>query len=236
MEVIAGEDNLDVEVSESGCIFRFNFGDVYWNSRLQAEHDRIVTEIMKRRAPVVADMFAGVGPFSIPLAKRRATVYANDLNPESYEYLQQNAKANKIVPRYHTASNLDGRVFMKDLILHGVRPTDVIMNLPATAIEFLDVFKGLYLEEDTELPTIHCYSFADEDEGAIGTVAHIEAILGTSLVDPKVHSVRNIAPRRWMYCTSFDLPLTIERRTQKEEDARPASPKKAKRDANQTPL
>lgn len=42
MEVLAGEDNFDVELRESDCKFRFNFRQVYWNSRLQAEHNRLV--------------------------------------------------------------------------------------------------------------------------------------------------------------------------------------------------
>lgn len=33
MEVIAGEPNFDVTVKEGGCVFSFNFKDVYWNSR-----------------------------------------------------------------------------------------------------------------------------------------------------------------------------------------------------------
>ena len=38
---------------------------------------------------------SGVGPFSIP-AGRKCRVFANDLNPESFKWLQQNAKRNKI--------------------------------------------------------------------------------------------------------------------------------------------
>jgi len=41
-------------------------------------------------------MFAGVGPFAIPLAaNNNCVVYANDLNPKSYEYLVGNSKSNK---------------------------------------------------------------------------------------------------------------------------------------------
>jgi hypothetical protein len=36
MEVIAGEPNFDVTVKEAGCVFSFNFKDVYWNSRYPA--------------------------------------------------------------------------------------------------------------------------------------------------------------------------------------------------------
>lgn len=45
---------------------------------------------------ILADMFCGVGPFALPAAKRGITVYANDLNPMSYYYLNENTKRNKV--------------------------------------------------------------------------------------------------------------------------------------------
>lgn len=39
---------------------------------------------------------AGVGPFSIPAAKKGAFVYANDLNPCSYQWLCENIRLNKV--------------------------------------------------------------------------------------------------------------------------------------------
>jgi tRNA (guanine37-N1)-methyltransferase len=42
MEVVAGVDDTAVEVRESGCTFKFDFREVYWNSRLQAEHARLI--------------------------------------------------------------------------------------------------------------------------------------------------------------------------------------------------
>ena len=65
---------------------------MYWNSRLHTEHDRLVT--LFTQEDVVADVFAGVGPFALPAAKKGCAVFANDLNPESYKYLQENIKIN----------------------------------------------------------------------------------------------------------------------------------------------
>lgn len=67
---------------------------MYWNSRLGTEHDRIVQ--MFKPDAVVADVFAGVGPFALPAGKKGCAVLANDLNPESYKYLVQNIKNNNV--------------------------------------------------------------------------------------------------------------------------------------------
>jgi tRNA (guanine37-N1)-methyltransferase len=45
---------------------------------------------------VVADVFAGVGPFALPAAKKGCAVWANDLNPDSYKYLQVNVDNNRV--------------------------------------------------------------------------------------------------------------------------------------------
>ncbi|KAL3233915.1 tRNA (guanine(37)-N1)-methyltransferase [Nakaseomyces bracarensis] len=96
MKVIAGKsDNLVVEQRESDCTFRFDFSKVYWNSRLHTEHQRLVTDYFKT-GEVVCDVFAGVGPFAVPAGKKNVIVLANDLNPESFKYLQENIQLNKV--------------------------------------------------------------------------------------------------------------------------------------------
>lgn len=44
----------------------------------------------------MADVFAGVGPFAIPAARKDCLVFANDLNPSSTEYLAENCKVNRV--------------------------------------------------------------------------------------------------------------------------------------------
>jgi tRNA (guanine37-N1)-methyltransferase len=67
---------------------------VYWNSRLHTEHDRLVQ--LFSPDDVIADVFAGVGPFALPAAKKGCGVLANDLNPESYKWLLRNVESNKV--------------------------------------------------------------------------------------------------------------------------------------------
>lgn len=53
---------------------------------------------MFRPEDVVADVFAGVGPFTIPAARKGCAVLANDLNPASYKYLEKNVTDNRVCP------------------------------------------------------------------------------------------------------------------------------------------
>lgn len=50
---------------------------VYWNSRLEHEHQRLV-ETFKPDDTVV-DLMAGIGPFAIPAARRRCKVGSHGL-------------------------------------------------------------------------------------------------------------------------------------------------------------
>ncbi|KIY50428.1 hypothetical protein FISHEDRAFT_38827 [Fistulina hepatica ATCC 64428] len=94
MELLAGEPSYVVEHSEQGCRFTFDFSKVYWNSRLHFEHERLVNVFNKE--DVIVDVFAGVGPFCVPAGKKGCGVLANDLNPESYKYLQENVALSRV--------------------------------------------------------------------------------------------------------------------------------------------
>ncbi|KXZ45893.1 hypothetical protein GPECTOR_49g477 [Gonium pectorale] len=72
MEVIAGEPRLETEVTQHGSKFRLDFSKVYWNSRLESEHLRLVSSLPA--AGVLVDMMAGIGPFAVPAAQRGLTV------------------------------------------------------------------------------------------------------------------------------------------------------------------
>jgi tRNA (guanine37-N1)-methyltransferase len=227
MELLAGEDNYDVELIECNCRFRFNFRKVYWNSRLQVEHKRIVDDCSP--SDRICDMFAGVGPFAIPLAKKGCTVYANDLNPASYEALLENAQRNHV--KSLKAYNMDAREIIRQLCADQTQFcfNVVIMNLPKDAVEFLDVFVGCMpnLADGAKLPTIYCYAFCKPESDDL--TARVNRALDLGEEDPKINyeirKVRDISPKKFMYCVKFTLPAFIATRSE-------AKLKKRKTDKN----
>lgn len=112
-EVLAGEKDMVTEVKQYGATFKLDCSLVYWNSRLEHEHLRLVSQF--RAGEVICDMFAGIGPFAIPAAQKGCIVYANDLNPDSIRYLKINAEINKVGDHVH-AYNLDAREFVSQLM------------------------------------------------------------------------------------------------------------------------
>ena len=72
MEVLAGEATTLTEVRQHGAVFRLDFAAVYWNSRLEAEHQRLVAAFGAGEA--VVDVMAGIGPFAVPAAHKGCTV------------------------------------------------------------------------------------------------------------------------------------------------------------------
>ncbi|KAL4423839.1 hypothetical protein ABPG75_001140 [Micractinium tetrahymenae] len=110
MELLAGKQGMETEVRQHGARFRLDFSKVYWNSRLEREHQRLVQVFQP--GEVVLDAMAGIGPFAVPAAQKGCLVYANDLNPASYESLCTNIKINRVGGKV-LPFNMDGRQFMR---------------------------------------------------------------------------------------------------------------------------
>jgi tRNA (guanine37-N1)-methyltransferase len=232
MEILAGEDNMVATVKEQDCLFSFDYSKVYWNSRLQYEHERLVKKLVNP-GEYICDLFAGVGPFAIPLYKHREChVYANDLNPESYNWLLHNASKNgpsktllnkrkklkmpeDYDPSYLKTFNMDAKEFIKfavdDLMKSGKTFDHFVMNLPGTSLEFLQYFRGSYVGIETEkMPVIHCYFFAKKESNDESLVECVENHLGSKIDQVKcIHNVRNVSASKDMFCVSFVLPKNV---------------------------
>ncbi|XLU18829.1 hypothetical protein S245_054895, partial [Arachis hypogaea] len=127
-EVLAGEHDMVTEVKQYGATFKLDYSLVYWNSRLEHEHKRLVS--LFQPGEIICDMFAGIGPFAIPAAQKGCLVYANDLNPDSIHYLRINAKVNKVEDRIY-AYNTDARKFISQLMEVPTSEVKLECNVPS---------------------------------------------------------------------------------------------------------
>jgi tRNA (guanine37-N1)-methyltransferase len=135
-EIIAGEKKTTTVHKEYGCQYRVDVAKAYFSPRLSHEHKRVASLVQK--GETVVDLFAGVGPFSVLIAKNNADikVYSVDINPEAIGYLKKNIRLNQVESRVIPLLG-DARQVIEDR-LSGVADR-VIMNLPEKANEFIDV-------------------------------------------------------------------------------------------------
>lgn len=220
MEVLCGEDNFITRVKENMCLFELDFSAVYWNPRLSTEHERIVEKL--NAGDTLYDVFAGIGPFSIPACKRKCMVLANDLNPESFKWLVHNSKLNKVSASLK-AFNEDGLFFIKNAVKMDMMDKwsnetflksalHITMNLPASAVTFLVAFKGLFTAEElsslefVNYPIVHVYCFCKSDMKN-EALQMVEENLGHKLSNNliEISFVRNVSTLKDMMRVSFKL-------------------------------
>jgi tRNA (guanine37-N1)-methyltransferase len=93
---LAGEKTKEVLYKENNCVFRFNIDDVYFSPRLSNERKDIAKKIKNKEEVLV--MFAGVGPFSIVIAKNSNAkkVYSNEINRNANKYAKLNLELNNV--------------------------------------------------------------------------------------------------------------------------------------------
>ncbi|MBN1762730.1 MAG: class I SAM-dependent methyltransferase family protein [Methanomicrobia archaeon] len=96
LEVIWGEERLETTYKEHGCSFKANLDHVFLTPRLSHERMRIAKHVAP--GETIINMFAGVGCFSILIAKLQSQtkIYSIDVNPYAYEYMKENVALNKV--------------------------------------------------------------------------------------------------------------------------------------------
>jgi tRNA wybutosine-synthesizing protein 2 len=95
VELIAGKGSETVH-KENGCLFKLDVTKVMFSVGNQGERMRIVKLVQDEE--IVVDMFAGIGYFTIPIAvhTNAKKIYAIEINPDSYFYLLENIKLNRV--------------------------------------------------------------------------------------------------------------------------------------------
>jgi len=95
VEVIAG-DGTETVHRELGCSFKLDVSKIMWSKGNHFEKKRMISVVEPRE--VIVDMFAGIGYWTIPIAKhaKAAKIYAIEKNKTAFDYLEQNIRANYI--------------------------------------------------------------------------------------------------------------------------------------------
>lgn len=197
LEIIAGEPRTTTVHTEFGLRYRVDVARAYFSPRLGSERWRVASQVSA--GEVVADPFAGVGPYAILIARRRepTRVIASDANPAAVEFLRQNVAANR-------ADCVEVREGDARGVLRAVAPVDrIILDLPHSAMEFLpDALHAL-----RRRGTVHVYAIledADREDRVRAIRAAVRAS-GRRVMAIDVHVVRAYSPTQ--HHVAFDVTV-----------------------------
>lgn len=120
---------------EYGCIFKVDLEKVYFSPRLSYERLRIARLIRPRE--VILNMFAGVGCYSIYIAKHSEAmkVFSIDINPFAINFLKENIGLNRVADRIFPIQGDAKQVINTEFLNMANR---VLMPLPEKAYQYLD--------------------------------------------------------------------------------------------------
>jgi tRNA (guanine37-N1)-methyltransferase len=158
---LAGVDKTKTIHTEYGCRLAVDLAKAYFSPRLLEEHNRIAQLVKDNE--IVVDMFCGVGPFPIHIAKQhRAHVIAIDINPDAIALLKESMTLNKLQGTIEPVTE-DARDFISKRMK--TLADRVIMNHPSGAFDFVAAACGILKSGGT----LHYYDFigGEEPEDAI---------------------------------------------------------------------
>jgi tRNA wybutosine-synthesizing protein 2 len=105
--VVAGEGDTETVHREHGTEYAMDLAEVMFSPGNKAERARMGEAV--RDGERVLDMFAGIGYFTLPMARAGASVTAIERNPDAFQYLLENTMRNGVSDRVepYRADNRD---------------------------------------------------------------------------------------------------------------------------------
>ncbi len=131
---LAGEKRSETIYREHGCLFKLDITKTYISPRLNYEHKRIARLV--RHGEKIVNMFAGVGLFSIIIARhsKPEKVYSIDINPWAYKYMVENIRLNSVEDIVEPILG-DAATVIKEKLTNCCNR--VLMPLPELALDYL---------------------------------------------------------------------------------------------------
>jgi len=155
---ILGNPNTEVIHKENYCRLKLDPQKVYFSGREGTERIRIA-ELIKPKETVLI-MFAGIGPFSVLIAKKQPAVDkipSIEINSDAVEYMKENIRLNKVQEK---VIPILGDVNEKSQEWFG-KCDRIVMPLPHDAIEYLELAHKCLKPEGG---IIHLYIIESENE------------------------------------------------------------------------
>ncbi|TKJ27765.1 MAG: hypothetical protein CEE42_00905 [Promethearchaeota archaeon Loki_b31] len=195
LQPLFGVNNPETFHKENNCIFKLNVKNTYFTPRLVFERKRL--SLLKfAKNELIVDMFAGVGPISIQIARiNHVKIYSFDINPTAYKYLIENIELNKLKGEI-LAYNIDVMDLINSSNELGInlknRLDRIIMNLPEQSINYVDI--ACFLMKKTG-GILHLYQFCEKpdpiEKGIKNLITklnrmgwYIEEIINSKIVKP----------------------------------------------------
>ena len=187
LELIAGEDNPITIHKEHGARLKLNVKEVYFSPRLATERKRVSDSVCDGEN--ILDMFCGIGPFPIVIAKNNnVNITGIDINENAIKYFKENIKLNKV-------KNIDAILGDSREISTSFKTKfdRIIMNLPGLAYDFLDV--AMNLIEDGGI--INYYEFSDGYEQGTKRLIDVALKENKKVEIINTRKVKSTSPGEW---------------------------------------
>ena len=128
IEYVAGKRDPIVIHKEHGVIYKFDFTKIMFSQGNLAER-KYFAKLVKQ-GEIIVDMFAGIGYFSLPIAKiaKPREIYSIEINPYSFKFLVENIKLNQLEGIIKPI-NGDCKEEVSKLSNNGLRADRVIMGV-----------------------------------------------------------------------------------------------------------
>jgi len=206
---IAGEKRTSTVHKESGCTFKVDVDECYFSPRLSGERLRVAKLV--KSGETVVNMFAGIGCFSILIAKSQPTVrvYSIDINPAAVGLMEENIRLNRV---FGTVIPLlgDAAEVIRTRLAHCA--DHVLMPLPEKAFEYMPTAVEA-LKLTGGWIHVHAFERASKAESAMFNVrTRIGDVLNPLRANFEfglVREVRSVGPNRFQIVA--DLHVTPSR-------------------------